>query len=85
VYEDDEPIRTDNDRLIAKPRKIINISPEMYYREMAKEQDVRATQVPGQKFVPPLESNDVEFEITSGSRLSPSDLVDPGGFDSVEE
>jgi len=37
VYDDDEPdypwIRTDNGRFIAKPRKIIDISPEMYYRE----------------------------------------------------
>jgi len=41
VYEDDEPdypwIRTDNGRFIAKPRKIIDVSPEMYYRQIAKE------------------------------------------------
>ena len=39
VYEGDEPddpwIQTDNGRFIAKPRKIIDISPEMYYRQKA--------------------------------------------------
>ena len=37
VYEGDEPdtpwMRTDNGRLIAKPRKVIDISPGMYYSE----------------------------------------------------
>ena len=37
VYDDDEPdypwMRTDNGPFIAKPRKIIDISPEMYYRD----------------------------------------------------
>jgi len=45
----------------------------------------RSTVIPSQKFDSPLESNEVEFEVVQGSHLTPGDLVDPGGFDSIEE
>ncbi len=37
--------------------------------------------MPGQKFDPLLESNEVQFEIVEGEYLTPDDLVEPGSFE----
>lgn len=45
----------------------------------------RSTLIPGQRFDPPLESNELTFEIVAGRYLEPEDLVEPGSFEMPTE